>query len=100
MNSPLISQMTVAAHFVEFREPPHAIGLRRRRFPHSDAAMREDPNKVYHRKHVQIIGAHVYKGYKGIIRGTDLKGNADVELNVQGSRIAKVKLIYLALEKR
>lgn len=59
--------------------------------------MQNNPNRIYHRKHVIVTGSQQYKGYRGIIKDTNLQGEAIVELAIHPPKVVKLKLDTLHL---
>jgi len=57
----------------------------------------DDLNKIYHGKRVVVVGGNSYKSYKGIVKNTNVKGYAWVELEARLQQHVKISLNYLAL---
>lgn len=59
--------------------------------------MRSNTNAIYHKKRVVVIVHPQYKGAKGRILDTDIRGYAQVKLEVMPVRVERVKLNNLML---
>ena len=57
----------------------------------------QDPNEVYIRKRVMVVGASPYKGYKGLIKTTTPNGTARVELDARLHSCVEVEISHLAI---
>jgi transcription elongation factor len=56
-----------------------------------------DPNEVYIGKRVTVVGAGLYKGYKGLIKTTTPNGMARVELDARLQSCVEVQISHLAI---
>ena len=90
-------QVSVSKWDVEFHISPQNIGLR----PRDDYAKwgglsGKNPNDVYNSMRVVVVGNHVLKGYKGVIKSATLDGDAFLQLDARLQESIKVKLTDLA----
>lgn len=73
---------------VEFYQPPVVAGVPRRR--KKTRLGPRDPNSIYIGKHVLVVGAHTFKGYRGIIKQTNFEGQAWVELEACQQKVLQM----------
>jgi transcription elongation factor len=90
-------QASIKKTDIEFYNSPFITTLRKRSAANDIKFGQDDPNKIYHGKRVIIVGGNRYKGYKGIIKHTNLKGYAWVELEARLQQLEKISLNCLAI---
>jgi hypothetical protein len=95
VSSDALWQLSVLVAEVELYSAPFFQGLRPRsvREGLDDEIRRfmgDSPNKLYEK--VIVKGANTYKNYKGVIRSTNTKGEAWVELEAMNEKVVQFHL--------
>ena len=82
---------------MEFHNRPFITTLRKRKPTRDSLLCGQDPNKIYIRKQVAVIGGMSYKSYRGTVKSTNPDGHACIELDARQQQVVKFPLESLAL---